>query len=327
MLKILVSSRTAALLAPKITEVLGDCAHHILKAEETTPNTAIDIAFVSRDVTGRSTKQRVLPSTKHFYDVLRSAPGLAWVQMHSAGADRPVWGELMRKGASVTTGSGANAGPVAHTALAGLLALSRNFPQYMAAQRERKWDQEMDRGVPRDLRTQTAVIVGWGPVAQEIARLLRAVGLNCIAVRRKPGQPSDGGVRMITFAGLDDHLNQADWLILAGPLTDLTRSLVNRERIARLPPGARVINVSRGEVVVQSDLVDALHSGQLAGAYLDVTDPEPLPAESPLWTLENVILTPHTAGHSNTNEQHVASIFLDNLARWRNGTPLANLVQ
>ncbi|MEO5670241.1 MAG: NAD(P)-dependent oxidoreductase, partial [Ramlibacter sp.] len=209
--------------------------------------------------------------------------------------------------------------------LAGVLALARNFPHFLAAQREKRWDQRQPQGLPCDLRTQTALIVGWGPVAKEIARLLVAIGVQCIAVRRNAGEPAEGGVGMICFAELKANLGRADWLILACPLTEVTRSLVDSAHLDLLPAGARVINVARGEVIVQADLIAALQAGRLAGAYLDVTEPEPLPPDSPLWTLDNVILTPHTAGHANTNAERVASMFLENLARWRDGLALLNL--
>ena len=125
---------------------------------------------------------------------------------------------------------------------------------------------------------------------------------------------------------MDQVLPQADWLILACPLTDTTRGLIDRHALALLPPGAHLINVARGEVVNEPDLIAALQSRQLAGAFLDVFAHEPLPAESPLWDLPNVIVTPHTAGHSDGHFERVAQAFVDNLVRWVAGQPLANRV-
>jgi phosphoglycerate dehydrogenase-like enzyme len=122
-------------------------------------------------------------------------------------------------------------------------------------------------------------------------------------------------------------LLKADWLILACPLTDITRGLINRHALALLPPGAHLINVSRGEVVNEADLIDALQSGQLAGAFLDVFAHEPLAADSPLWDLTNVIVTPHTAGHSDGHFERVAQAFVGNLARWLANQPLLNQVR
>ena len=126
---------------------------------------------------------------------------------------------------------------------------------------------------------------------------------------------------------MDQVLPQADWLILACPLTDTTRGLIDRHALALLPPGAHLINVARGEVVNEPDLIAAMQSRQLAGAFLDVFAHEPLPAESPLWDLPNVIVTPHTAGHSDGHFERVAQAFVDNLARGVAGRALANRVR
>jgi phosphoglycerate dehydrogenase-like enzyme len=325
-LRILLSAPAAAALAPRIEHALGGTPHVLVRADEVFPGADVDIAFMSRDVTGQSTKHEVLPATRHFHDLLRSAPGLRWVQTHSAGADRPVFVELRARGVQVTTSSGANAEVVAQTAVAGLLALARRFPQFMAAQREKRWAPLAGGPLPRDLAGQTAVIVGWGPVGRQIARLLGVLGLRCIAVRRRPAAPDDQGVPAVAYEQLPDVLPGADWLVLACPLTQQTRGLVDAQALARLPHGAHLINVARGEVVVEHDLVAALTGRRLAGAFLDVFEHEPLPAASPLWALDNAMVTPHSAGHSDGNEGRVAAMFLANLGRWRQGLSLANSV-
>ena len=132
--------------------------------------------------------------------------------------------------------------------------------------------------------------------------------------------------QVVGFDAIDQVLPQADWLILACPLTDTTRGLIDRHALALLPPGAHLINVARGEVVNEPDLIAALQSRQLAGAFLDVFAHEPLPAASPLWDLPNVIVTPHTAGHSDGHFERVAQAFVDNLVRWVAGEALVNRV-
>lgn len=285
-----------------------------------------DVAFVSRDVTGLSTKHAVLPHTQHFYDALRGAPSLKWVHAHSSGADRPVYGELLARGVAVTTSSGANAGVVVQTALAGVLMLARCFPQLIAAQRSRSWAPLVGSGLPRDLAGQTAAIVGWGPIGQGLASLLAGLGLHVIAVRSTDGAAEPPASATVSYERIGKVLPRADWLVLCCPLTERTRGLVDAALLARLPAGARLVNVARGEVVEELALIDALRRGALAGAYLDVFAHEPLPVESPLWDLPNVIVTPHTAGHSDGNETRVADIFLDNLRRWAEGQPLLNRV-
>jgi phosphoglycerate dehydrogenase-like enzyme len=236
-----------------------------------------------------------------------------------------VFVELRQRGVTVTTSSGANAAVVAQSAVAGLLALARHLPQLFAAQREGRWAPQLGAALPRDLGGQTAVIVGWGPVGQRIAAMLSAAGLQCIAVRRAAVPAADG----FETAGYDDLpavLPRADWLVLACPLTARTRGLVDAAALARLPPGAHLVNVARGEVVVEADVIAALRSGVLAGAALDVFEHEPLEPESPLWALPNVIVTPHSAGHSDGNETRVDALFLANLGRWIRGDALANRV-
>jgi phosphoglycerate dehydrogenase-like enzyme len=195
----------------------------------------------------------------------------------------------------------------------------------MDAQRRKAWEPLLGARAPRDLKGQTAVVIGLGPVGQEIARLLKAIEMRVIGIT-KDLMPCESVDEMLTFDNVHEALRRAEWLLLACPLTDITRGLINAKTIEILPPEACVINVSRGEVIVEADLIDALQTGRLAGAYLDVLTKEPLSPDSPLWSLPNVIITPHTAGHTTGHYAAVGEIFLDNLARWRDGQPLRNAI-
>ncbi len=321
-LRILLSDTARTALGARLSQVLAGRPHVLVAPDQ--PGVDADMAFVSRDVTGLSTKHETLPATRTFYDAMRHAPSLRWVQGHAAGADRPIFQDLMARGVQVTTSSGVNAGVVAQTALAGLLALARRFPQLMAAQRAHTWAPLIKTGLPRDLAGQTAVIVGWGPIGQQLGALLTALGLRVVAVRRQ-AQPAGAAIETVALADLEAVLPRADWLVLACPLTDRTRGLVNAQALARLPAGAHLVNVARGEVVDEAALVAALQSGHLAGAYLDVFAHEPLAAESPLWDMPHVIATPHSAGFSDGNAAKVEQMFLDNLVRWLAGEPLHNI--
>lgn len=324
-LRVLVSRQARDTLASDIARVLGTRPHELLTPDDAHAAQA-DIAFVSRDITGLSTKHKVLPATQQVYDLLAAAPRLRWVHIHSAGADRPVYVQLRRRGVQVTTSSGANAPVVAQTALLGLLALARQWPRLLAAQREHRWAPLIATGLPRDLQGQTAVIVGWGPVGQEIGRLLGALGLNLVVVRRTAGTSDRPGLRTIATAQLPEVLPTADWLLLACPLTPETHQLVDARALSLLPAHAGLVNVARGEVVDEGALVQALRQQRLGGAYLDVFATEPLAADSSLWDLPNVVVTPHSAGFSDGNEARVARQFLDNLARLVAGQPLVNTV-
>ncbi|HZY17299.1 MAG TPA: D-2-hydroxyacid dehydrogenase [Ramlibacter sp.] len=311
-IRLLMSEHARARLAAPVADALGGVPHAIVTPQD---GGDVDAAFVSRDVTGRSTKHELQPQTQRFYDALRAAPGLRWVHTHSAGADRPIFGELQARGVRVTTSSGANARVVAQSALAGLLALARRLPMLAQAQRERRWAPLFGADLPPDLDGQTAVLVGWGPIGQALAPLLQALGLQVVVVRHSAADAGPA-LRTVTYDGLGEVLPRADWLLLACPLTGRTRGLVGAGEFARLPAGAHLVNVARGEVVDEAALVAALQTGRLAGAYLDVFAHEPLPAASPLWALPNVLVTPHTAGFSSGNEARVAGMFLTELRRW-----------
>jgi phosphoglycerate dehydrogenase-like enzyme len=331
-LRILLSAEVRQELAPAIAALLGARRFELVTAPEVlaAPDSAqagVDLALISRDVTGLSTKHVLADDLKNFYAVLRRSPALQWVHIHSAGADRPIYPELRARGVQVTTSSGANAEVVAQTAIGGLLALARRFPQLMRAQQCRQWAPLVAHApAPRDLAGQTAVVVGWGPIGQRIAPVLQLLGLNVVVMRFSPVSVAQDSVEMASMADFSSVLPRADWLILACPLTAQTRGLINAERLAALPSGANVINVARGEVVVEADLTASLQSGQLGGAFLDVFEYEPLAADSPLWDLPNVMLTPHSAGHSDGNHGRVCELFLANLARFARGEALHHAV-
>lgn len=315
-LRILLSQAGDAQAGAGISATLGDTPWR-----RVAPGEDADVAFVTRDVTGLSTKHTVLPDTRVFYDGLLSAASLRWVHIHSAGADRPVFVELMQRGVALTTSSGANSRIVVQTAIAGILALARRFPRLFAAQREARWAPLMGDALPRDLTGQTAVVVGWGPIAQGIAAFLRMLDMRVLVVRSSDAA-ADGAGTTVAFEQIAQVLPQADWLVLACPLTARTHQLIDARALSLMPAGAHLVNVARGEVVDEAALIDALSSHRLAGAFLDVFAHEPLPADSPLWRLQNVIVTPHSAGHSDGNGARVLDIFLDNLARWQRGDAL-----
>ena len=290
----------------------------------------IDIAFVSRDITGRSTKYVLEAHTELFYQTLEAAPNLQWVQVHSAGVDRPIYINLHAKGVRVTSATGALASIVAQSVLGAVLALNRRFRYLDASQREHRWTPLLDDLLPADLAGQRALIAGWGPIGQTVQGYLTMLGMQ-VSVLRNSGlgktARADQAIPMIAYADMASELGNVDWLILACPLTETTRGLVDRQALAAMKPTACVVNVSRGEVIDEAALIAALKQEKLGGAYLDVVEKEPLDAGSELWDMPNVIVSPHTAGHSQGNERRVADIFLENLGNWVAGRPLRNLVK
>ncbi len=330
-LRILMSQQSVDRWGASVAAVMGQrsCELIPLEAAVAAQRTDADVAFISREVTGTSTKHEIHPALQQVYELLRQSPSLRWVHIHSAGADRQIYLDLLAKGVQVTTSSGANAQVVATVALAGMLALARRFPLLWAEQQARQWIPMMGERMPRDLSGQTATIVGWGPIGQKLGGLLQTLGMQVVAVRQQvtaQPSPASAGVEMVTFDAWTQVLSKTDWLILACPLTVKTRQLVSASVLASLPPGAHLINVARGEVVDEPALVSALQSGHLGGAFLDVFAHEPLPSDSPLWAMPQVMITPHAAGHSDGNETRVGQMFLDNLRCWIEGVPLRNSV-
>ena len=181
-------------------------------------------------------------------------------------------------------------------------------------------------GLPRDLQEQRAVVIGWGSIGQKLGEWLKALGLEVIVVRHSDA-PAGAGYETATFKTLHTVLPRADWVFLACQLSDETRGLIDARAFAAMPKGAHLVNVARGEVVVEPDLIEALHCGHLGGAFLDVFAHEPLDPASPLWEMDNVIVTPHSAGQSDGIYARVVEIFLENLALWLAGKPLRNVVR
>lgn len=277
-----------------------------------------EIAFFSSDVFPDYSRQ--------FFSAVRKAPGLKWLHVFNAGVDHPIYAEMLGRGVRLTTSSGAMAEPIAHTAVAALLMLARGFPRWIDAQRRHVWDPPRTGELPRDLGGQTALILGLGRIGAEIARLARVLELKVIGVRRSPRTADDLVDELHPPQALAELLPRCDWLIIACPLTPETRGLVDARLLALLHQGARVINVSRGEIVQEEALIAALKSGRIAGAYLDVFETEPLPPDSPLWDLPNVLISPHNSAAAAGNDERTLAIFLENLSRWHRGEPLVNEV-
>ena len=278
--------------------------------------TAIETAYVSPDLfLAGGTAWR-------FLDLLDGSPNLRWVHLGFAGIDHPRFGALLDRGVRLSNSPGAAAEPIAHSAMAGLLSLARRLPFFAASQREQVWRRLPPELIAADLSTQTLVVYGLGAIGAEFARLARAFGLHVIGVRRRPRGAVDPVDELVPPDQLDAVLPRADWLAVTANLTSETRGAISSERLALLPSGAHVLNVARGAIIDEAALIDALRSGALGGAYLDVFAVEPLPAESPLWEMPNVIISPHNSWAARGNPERARVIFLTNLESWLRGDPL-----
>lgn len=256
------------------------------------------------------------------YGSARRIPNLAWLHTATVGLDDPLFGELLDKGIAVSNSPGASAEPIALTMLAAMLSLARQLPDHAANQREHRWgveDEEAPRTLPDDLPGQVVTIVGLGAIGGYFASFLRPHGVHIIGVRRTPAGAADGVDEWVSPDRLAEVLPRTQWLALSAPLTEQTRGMIDAKALALLPRGARVMNVGRGQLIDEEALIASLQSGHLGGAYLDVFNEEPLPTESPLWDIPNVIITPHASNNSTGNTARSNAIFLEELERWQRG--------
>jgi phosphoglycerate dehydrogenase-like enzyme len=256
--------------------------------------------------------------------LLDATPKLRWYHTVSAGVENMPLPELAQRGIVLTNNSGSYDIQIAEHLMAFVFAASRQLHRYRDQQRAIEWKDQLHQ----ELRDATVVVYGMGSIGGEIARLASAVGMRVIGVRRKVG-PSEPGVtieRVVAADGLADVVGEADYLAIAAPLTQATRGAISREIIARMKPTAWIMNIARGAIVDEPAMIDALKAKRIGGAALDVFTTEPLPKESPLWTLENVIITPHNSGSSPRAGERTLALFAENLRRYKAGEPLINRV-
>jgi phosphoglycerate dehydrogenase-like enzyme len=262
--------------------------------------------------------------------ILERAKCLRWVHSPAAAvADLLPLDELARRDIVVTNSRGIQAIPMAEQVMAGLLALARRLDLTMAAQRERQWIQEQLGEIDRPwmLHGKSMTIVGLGSIGEAIAERAHAFGIRITGVRRRPELGAPPFVERVIGAGhVADALIGADVVVIAAPFVAATTRLIGAEELALLNPGAILVNVGRAQIVDTEAMVRALERGQLGGAVLDVFDREPLDASSPLWSMPNVVITPHSAGFLATHWDDVVDLFAENLRRFQRGDTLRNVV-
>lgn len=295
-------------ISPGITPVIYE-GNEILPDEIIS---TINTVFYSSDLWPDRSRGFVLSIMK--------AASVKWMHTFSAGVDSPFFVQLMERGIRLTNSSGATASPIAQTTVLYMLALSRNVRAWFQHQEKHEWA----RHEFAELDGARLAVIGMGPIGIEIARLGVALNMNVEAIRRTP--TGNEPCPTFSFDQLHSVLARADWVAVALPLTDNTRQIFNAETFAIMKPGACFINVGRGELVDEESLVATLQSGHLAGAALDVFATEPLPTNSPLWDMDNVIITPHSSSASAQSGLRSEDIFLKNLARYVAGEPMLNEV-
>lgn len=259
-------------------------------------------------------------------DDVVAASRLGWVQTGGAGVERQPLADLAARGVVVTNNSGVAAPNIAEHVLAMMLAFARGLPGLVRAQTERRWKDEGARERIFELGGQTLLLVGLGAIGLATAERARGFGLRIVGARRGEGPPPPGVDAVVPMARLDEALAEADHVAISLPLTERTRGLFDAGRLAATKPGAYLYNVGRGGTVEPAALVAALESGHLAGAGLDVTDPEPLPADSPLWGMANVLITAHTSGGTPRYWDRGVEVLEENIGRYLAGEALVNVV-
>jgi phosphoglycerate dehydrogenase-like enzyme len=262
-------------------------------------------------------------------EVVTSAPRIRWIHATSAGA-----GEWVRRAnlapedlerVAITTSSGVHAVPLAEFAILGLLAIAKELPRLVTDQRAKVWPEV--RQPLRELHGQTLFLLGLGAIGREVARLGKALGMRTVGFRRTQGPPPEWVDEVHGPERLPDLAGEADAVVVSLPLTEQTAGLVDRATIERLPPDCIFVNVGRGGVVDEPALIDALRERRIGGAVLDVFAEEPLPPDSPLWTLPNVLVTPHAAALSARENERIVELFVANLRRFLDGDPLTNVIE
>ncbi len=247
---------------------------------------------------------------------------LRWIQSSAAGMDHCLVPPVIASDIAVTSASGVLSDQVAEHTIALLTAFFRSLPTFFHAQQKR----EFIRRPTGDLTGKTVGIVGLGGVGRRLAEVLRGFHTRTLAVDLFPVEKPATVAHLWPAEQLNELLAESDVVVLCLPLNDSTRGMFNASVLAKMKPGALLANMARGPLVVTNDLIAALGSGRLSGAVMDVTDPEPLPVESPLWAMPNVIITPHVGGQAAWRIDRMTELFCRNLRRWQDGRPLINLL-
>ena len=254
---------------------------------------------------------------------LDGAPDIGWIHTASAGFNWVLTPRVAASDIVLTRSANVVNTPIAEFVVALALALFKELPMFLGQQAERRWRR------PETLRTMTgatAAIIGAGAIGRESAVRLKALGMRVIGMKRTP-EPVPEFDEILGPDGLSRLLEEADLLVVACPLTPETHHLIGREQFAQMKSNAVVVNIARGAVMVEEDLIEALKTGVIAGAGLDVFDTEPLPADNPLWALSNVIVTPHISYLADENERATLEEFGENLRRFLNKEPLLNALK
>jgi phosphoglycerate dehydrogenase-like enzyme len=258
---------------------------------------------------------------------IASAPKLKWVQTISAGVDRMDLKLLRDRGILVTNSSGVHAPNISEHIVSLMLAFARRLPIHFANQQRHAFSSEEGRRGGFEVNDQTLLVVGLGKIGEALAVRGKGLQMRVMATRRRLSiERETAADELFPLSELKERIAEADHVAITLPLTAETRNLFDREMLEAMKPGSYIYNIGRGPIIDQNALIDLLKSGHLGGAGLDVTTPEPLPTESELWDLPNVIITPHTSGYSPRLNERAVALWMENLRRMLDGRELLNIV-
>jgi phosphoglycerate dehydrogenase-like enzyme len=260
---------------------------------------------------------------------IAAAKQLRWIHSPAAAVHQLMFPEMINSGIILTNAREVHGPVVAEHVIALVFALAKKIPDSARLQEKHLWGQqilwdEMPR--IREVAGATVGMVGLGSIGRAVVKSAKALGMRVIAVRERPEKGSEGSDAVFGPAQIDEVFRQADYLVLAAPVTDSTRAVANAERLALMKPDSCLINVGRGPLVDESALADALREKKIGGAALDVFAKEPLAADSPLWSVPNLLITPHTAALTERLWERHYALFSENLRRYQDGRPLLAVV-
>ncbi|UCC68964.1 MAG: D-2-hydroxyacid dehydrogenase [Armatimonadota bacterium] len=295
------------------------------KIRSVSDSVEVEKAISMEEALAKVAEAEVVHAGRWSDELWRASPRLKWVQSTGAGVRRFLTSDFIAAAIVLTNARGVYAVPIADHVMAFVLHFSRLFNVLMRRQMKREWT-EWGECDPDELSHKTLGIIGLGGIGSEVAKRAKGFGMKVIATRQRPELPSEHADEVRGVDQLPWLLEQSDYVALCAALTPKTRHLIGEEQLKLMKPTAYLMNIGRGGLIDEQALIAALREGEIAGAGLDVFEEEPLPAESPLWDMPNVLITPHNSGSSPRSHERLMELFRENLRRYVASEPLLNVV-